>query len=375
MANNIEKYYKSFGLDRSIPRSFLKKQELNQLFVIPKKETHSQMPHFYNFVEDNTHQADILFLPTDKVNNKNYAYALVVVDVATGNTDAEPLVKQEGWSGPISKDVVNAITKIYKRSYLKIPALLITDSGREFTSDDFQNFLKKKNIEWKKAVGGRHRQVGMVERRNYTIGRAIMMRQFAESMITQKETVHWVKFLPELMKYINERFHHDPYTDEDLYKKFGDPWQEKTQIIPVGTKVRVMLTEPKDFKERGIKGHFRAGDQRYAQDIYQIIGYVFDPHQPILYKINKKLKPHERAVYTRQQLQIVNSDEEDVPASIAYTNTSGEYAIRRLVDKRQVGNRTQYLVQWRGYPMSEATWESKSNIPKSFVNAYEGKLY
>ena len=147
MTNNIDKYYKSFGLDRSIPRSFLKKQELNQLFAIPKKETHAQMPHFYNFVEDNTHQVDILFLPTDKVNKKNYAYALVVVDVATGNTDAEPLVKQEGWNGPIPKDVVTAITKIYKRSYLKVPALLITDSGREFTSDEFQGFLKKNKIQ------------------------------------------------------------------------------------------------------------------------------------------------------------------------------------------------------------------------------------
>ena len=143
MANNIDKYYKSFGLDRSIPRSFLKKQELNQLFVIPKKETHSQMPHFYNFVEHNTHQADILFLPTDKVNNKNYAYALVIVDVATGDTDAEPLVKQEGWNGPISKDVVNAITKIYKRGYLKVPSLLITDSGKEFPVMSFKPFLKR----------------------------------------------------------------------------------------------------------------------------------------------------------------------------------------------------------------------------------------
>jgi hypothetical protein len=45
-----------------------------------------------------------------------------------------------------------------------------------------------------KSVGARHRQVGLVERRNYTIGRAIMMRQFAESILTGKETTHWVDF-------------------------------------------------------------------------------------------------------------------------------------------------------------------------------------
>ena len=58
-------------------------------------------------------------------------------------------------------------------------------------SDIFQNYLKKEGITWKKAVGQRHRQVGMVERRNYTIGRAIAMKQQAISMITQKENRKW----------------------------------------------------------------------------------------------------------------------------------------------------------------------------------------
>lgn len=375
--DDIDKYYKSFGLDRTLKRSFLKKQELNQLFAIPKKETHKQMPHFYNFVEDDTHQADILFLPTDTIKKKKYAYALVIVDVATGGTDGEPLEKYDkvGWNGPNPYDVVDAITKIYKRKkYLTAPSLLITDSGKEFMSEEFQNFLKKNDIQWKKAIGGRHRQVGMVERRNYTIGRAIMMRQFAESMITQKETVHWVKDFPELIHHVNERFDHKPYTDADLYKKYGDPMLEAVKILPIGTRVRVMLTEPKDFKERGVKGHFRAGDARYGQDIYKIKGYLFDPHQPILYKLNQKLKPNEKVAYSRQQLQVVGKDEGDVPASIVKTpNTSGEFAIKTLIDKRVRGNKTQYLVWWRGYNKNMSTWLSKSNIPKKFVDDFEGK--
>ena len=143
--NNKDKYYNSFGLDRSIPRSFLKKQELNQLFAIPKKEPNDSMPRFYNFVEDNTHMADILFLPTDTYKKKTYAYALVVVDVATGGTDAEPLEKNdeyevtsEGktlktkWNGPTPKETLDALMRIYKRgTYLKKPSLLITDSGKK----------------------------------------------------------------------------------------------------------------------------------------------------------------------------------------------------------------------------------------------------
>ena len=142
--NNTDKFYNSYGLDRSIPRSFLKRQELTNLFAVPKKEQNSEMPHFYNFVEDDTHMTDILFLPWDYIKKKKYAFALVVVDVATGATDAEPIEMKDEyeetedgkklktkWSGPTPKDTTDAINKIYKRgTYLKKPNLLITDSGK-----------------------------------------------------------------------------------------------------------------------------------------------------------------------------------------------------------------------------------------------------
>lgn len=373
--NDQDKFYQSFGLDRTLPRSFLKNQELTNLFAIPKKEQNKEMPKFYNFVEDDTHQADILFLPTDTINKNKYAYALIVVDIATGNTDGEPLKYRPdyNWKGPTPEDTTQALNKIYSRgTYLKKPSLLVTDAGREFMSDVCQSYLKKNNITWKKAIGGRHRQVGMVERRNYTIGRAIMMRQHAESMITQRECRKWVKDFPDLIFWVNKRFHHKPPTDESLFKQFGDPWQEKKKILPMGTRVRVVLTEPKDWKERGLKGHFRAGDARWTQDVFKIIGYLFDPHSPIMYKLNQKLKPHEKAAYTREQLQVVSPNEQDVPATITTERPSNdEFRIKKLIDKRVRGGKTEYKIQWYGYPVADATWQYKSKIPKSFVDAYE----
>ena len=76
--------------------------------------------------------------------------------------------------------------------------------------------------------------------------------------------------------------------------------------------------------------------------IKEIKGYLFDPHQPILYKLNQKLKPHEKVAYSRQQLQVVGKEEGDVPASIVKkANTNGEFAIKTLIDKRTQGNKTQ----------------------------------
>ena len=93
----------------------------------------------------------------------------------------------------------------------------------------------------------------------------------------------------------------------------------------------------------------------------------------MLYKLNQKLKKNQHVAYTRQQLQLVKDDEMDVSAKelgvkIPY---DGEFAIKKLIDKRTRGNRTEYKVFWRGYPLTDATWLYKSKIPKSFVEAYE----
>ena len=49
----------------------------------------------------------------------------------------------------------------------------------------------------------------------------------------------------------------------------------------------------------------------------------------------------------------------------------GEFAIKKLIDKRTRGNRTEYKVFWKGNPITDASWQLKSKIPKSFVEAYE----
>jgi hypothetical protein len=71
-------------------------------------------------------------------------------------------------------------------------------------------------------------------------------------------------------------------------------------------------------------------------------------------------------------LQVVPRNEEDPdPKVIRTPNSKGEFAIKKLIDKRVSGNRTEYKVQWKGYPAASATWQYKSKIPKSFIDAYE----
>jgi hypothetical protein len=61
------------------------------------------------------HQADLIFLPHDKVGKKTYKYALVVVDLHSGMTDAEPLEDKT------AENTAAAIQVIYRRSILDYP--------------------------------------------------------------------------------------------------------------------------------------------------------------------------------------------------------------------------------------------------------------
>lgn len=356
--NFSDKFYKDFGLS-PVPKEYLNKQELYNLFKKPAKETKADMPRFYNFEENDTHQADILFLPDDN----GYKYALVVTDIATAKTDAEPLKNKN------ASYVLNAIKNIYKRGILKKPNHLIVDSGTEFQKE-FSSYFHDNSITLKKALPGRHRQIALVERKNQILGRVLFMRMFAQELLTGDISKEWIEDLPLIIEKMNLKYSHKPYTDEELHEKFN-PWENLTQhILPLGTNVRVALDEPRDIQERKLIGKFRDTDHRWTTEIYKITSYVFDPHQPLLYKVNKPLKKNERVAYTRKQIQVVGHDEED-PNPIVIKGVPKQYVIKQLLKRRTRKGKTEYLVQWKGYKNAEEnTWEDSKNIPMHLIEAF-----
>jgi hypothetical protein len=140
--DNQKDFYKYYNL-ANVPSDFKNNQEVYNLFKKPKKDKKLQSPKFYNFEKDNTHQADLLFLPNDK----GYKYCLVIVDVATGLMDAEP-VKEKS-----SETILNAMKHIYKRRILSLPHKIITDSGAEF-SGKVSDYLNKEKVNKKTAEAG-----------------------------------------------------------------------------------------------------------------------------------------------------------------------------------------------------------------------------
>jgi hypothetical protein len=52
------------------------------------------------------------------------------------------------------------------------------------------------------------------------------------------------------------------------------------------------------------------------------------------------------------------------------------YEVEKILDKRLVGKRVQYLVKWEGYGVEQATWEPVGNLNnvKKIVKEFEMAL-
>ena len=77
-------------VSQKVARAWLKKQAIWQVYL----PAPCRIP-----TPNNVHHADLLFLPDDTLGrgqgHKTYTYALLVVDVASGYKEAEPLTTKE----------------------------------------------------------------------------------------------------------------------------------------------------------------------------------------------------------------------------------------------------------------------------------------
>ena len=138
-------------------KKWLFKQALWQIYLPGPKRI--PRPKFDVSVPNKVHQADLLFLPHDKLprGRKVFKYALTVVDVASRYKDAEPLTSKD------SSEVAKGFTNIYKRSPLVWPEMLQVDPGREFMGEITKEMEKHKTYirRGRKEI---HRDQAIVER-------------------------------------------------------------------------------------------------------------------------------------------------------------------------------------------------------------------
>ena len=171
----VKKLFTVAKVSEEVAKKWLAKQALWQIYLPAPR--YIPRPKFDVSLPNAVHQADLLFLPHDKLlhGRKVYKYALTVVDVASRYKAAEPLTSKE------SDEVSKAFQRIYKRGPLKWPQLLQVDPGREFMGS-VTKVMENNETSIRRGRTEIHRDKEIVERFNRTLAERLFGYQYAVEM-------------------------------------------------------------------------------------------------------------------------------------------------------------------------------------------------
>ncbi|KAL9983856.1 hypothetical protein ACROYT_G006097 [Oculina patagonica] len=194
----IKKLAEAAKVSEDAAKKWLVKQALWQIYLPAPR--YVPRPKFDVSSPNAVHQADLLFLPHDKLlrGRKVYKYALTVVDVASRFKEAEPLTSKD------STEVAKGFQTIYRRSALKWPQMLQVDPGREFMGAVTKEMENHKTYIRRGRVNI-HRDQAIVERFNQTLAGRLFGYQYGVEMNlpSGQRSTAWVKRLPEVVAALN----------------------------------------------------------------------------------------------------------------------------------------------------------------------------
>ena len=300
----IKKLAASAKVSEEVTRAWLKKQAIWQIYLPAPR--YVPRPKFDVSVPNEVHQADLLFLPHDRVKRKTYKYALTVVDIASRYKEAEPLPSKE------SAEVAGALSRIYKRGPLKWPKLLQVDPGREFMGSVSQ-LLAKHAVSVRRGRVDIHRDQGVVERWNRTLAERLFGHQYAQEMRLPEgaRSTEWVARLPAVVAALNgepTRLTGKKPSAAIKAKKVASnpslpahrPVGLKEQKLPSDVGVRY-LYQPGELEGGGRR---RATDPVWSFEVHRLGRSVTKPGEPVVYY----LEDGPARGFVREELLVVPRD-------------------------------------------------------------------
>ena len=352
---DTSKYYVTFSLSK-VPQASLKNEEHANLHIKLKKETPFERPKVIVWKASAVHQADLCQMPLD---SKGFNYFLTVVDIATRNLDAEPIKSKS------TEVVLKAFKRIYHRKLQPPTVRLEVDDGNEFKGVVKDYFINNLHVLIKVGKPGRHRQQCYAEIANQMLQRPLIQRMNAQEMLTGEESRDWSDDLPIMVKELNKLWKRDP----PQIPRDPPRITVKDELLPEGTRVRIALDEPISVIGKKLHGKFRTGDIRWDPEVKTIKKLMLSPDQPPTYLVSG---PHgrlgvSRCAYTRKRLQVVPNNENPPPDSVIRGKPE-RYVPERILKQRTRNGKLQYLVKWKRYPESEATWEPIDKLQEDVPN-------
>ena len=297
----VKKLSQEAGVSEDKAKIFLMKQAIWQIYL-PAPRTIPR-PTFDVDLPNAVHQADLLFLPHDKLprGKKIFKYALTVVDVASRFKAAEPLTSKD------SSEVSRAFRKIYKGP-LKWPKILQVDPGREFMGEVTEE-MKKHDVRIRRGTVNVHRDQGIVERFNRSLSERLFSFQYSQEMNMKsgERSTEWVSRLPEVISALNrEKTRLTEKRPVDAIKEgIVDAKSSTFYSRPVGKKEKRLdssvnmryLFSPGELEGGGK----RATDPNWSLKVFNILKSIANENEPVLYY----LKDGPKRGFVREELIIV----------------------------------------------------------------------
>ena len=246
------------SISKNDVREWYNQQPIAQMM---KKNTNSekkyaQYGHFLVTRPNFMHQADILYMPTDKNGAK---FALTVVDAATRYKAARPLKTKS------SKVVLAAFQDIYKNTLLKTPTILLCDNGPEFKGDVGQHYKIKYN------EPGNHKSQAIVERFNRTLAERIFRQMNQKEIETNTKIDDWVYLLQPTIDALNN----------ETTRMIGISPNEAMTMDNVELKIKAELDVPE--LSIGDTVRYKLGPDEF----HDISNSVFNENQEVTHLVRK----------------------------------------------------------------------------------------
>ena len=151
-------------------KDWLKRQAIHQIHK-PQPKYIPQVSFSSITIPNEVHQADILYMPYDKVGRITYLFCLNIVDIASRYKVSIPIgaINVKNKQGILtSHTIAQALEKVYDdpECPLNWPELLITDKGSEFKGD-CERLLREYGTKFQKAKS--KRTTSIIKRYNRTL--------------------------------------------------------------------------------------------------------------------------------------------------------------------------------------------------------------
>lgn len=336
----VRKYYdqvkkKSDGFTFKKAQSYLSSHDAYTLHK-PRRRRFPRNKFIITGIDD-LWQSDLADLSSLADYNDGYRYLLVTIDSLSKFAWVFPTKTKK------SAQITVAIKKTLSMSNPRKPRNWLVDKGGEFQGQALKklmreldiNFYTTKNPDTKAAIAER-------------FIRTLKGRIFR--FLTHKNSWRYVDELPALLEGYNNNNHRSigmaPSTvSQSNVKKI------LAKMYPIKENLKVKYTFKLGDKVRLAKEHsaFEKGfTPGWTEEVFTVSKQL--PRFPPVYVVEDAAGEEVEGTFYKEELQKVNIHDDAI------------FKIDTILDERTVNGAREYLVKWRGYPVSMASWEPEQNI-------------